>query len=77
MTEKKGRTTNERHDPEQDLRHSTDPLIAWHALGKPARQQQRQQRTWRRKNGGRIAAELLGLLALATVAVLLLAGGAR
>ncbi|MFP5505615.1 MAG: hypothetical protein ACLGH6_05410 [Gammaproteobacteria bacterium] len=71
MSEKNGRT--ERHDHKRnDPRDSTDPVMGWHELGKPARMQRKQKRSWRRKDGGGIAAELAGLLALATVAGVLL-----
>jgi len=73
MSEKNGRT--ERHDHKRnDPRDYTDPVMGWHELGKPARIQRQQKRSWRRKNGGGIAAELAGLLALALVAGLLLVG---
>lgn len=70
MDKKKGRT--KRHDPQQDLfRNSTgnvDPLIGWHSLAKPARENRRQKRTWRRKSGGAILVDLAALLSVAVLA---------
>ncbi|NMF99912.1 hypothetical protein GPA27_21290 [Aromatoleum toluolicum] len=52
---KKGRTG--RHDPKQfNFDHSTgndDPLRGGHELGKPARLNRQQKRSWRRKGGAR------------------------
>lgn len=74
MSEKNGRT--ERHDHKRnDPCNATDPLMGWHELGKPARLQRQQKRSWRRKNGGGITGELAGLLVMAGVAALLLIGG--
>lgn len=73
---KKGRTR--RHDPKQlDCNHSTgndDPLRGWHELGKPARLNRQQKRSWRRKSGGAIDAVLLALMIVAAMACLMLAG---
>lgn len=46
VTEAQG-TSQKRDTPEY-----TDPLIGWHELGKPARLQRKQKRSWRRKGGG-------------------------
>lgn len=76
MTQKtKGRT--ERHDPKQnDSRDSinADPVAGWYSLGKASRTNRQQKRTWRRKSGGAINADLLALLILAAVAGLMLTG---
>lgn len=34
--------------PEDLFPNHTDPLAGWHALAKPARQNRRQKRTWKR-----------------------------
>jgi len=79
MTQKtKGRT--ERHDPKQNERLDStapDPVAGWFALAKPARMNRQHKRTWRRKGGGAVSADLLALLILATVSALMLAGVIR
>lgn len=52
---------------------STDPLIGWHNLAKPARARQQK----RGKQRGRIDAYLAGQLAVLAVLVLLIVGGVR
>lgn len=67
-----------RHDPKQndsrDFTGNGDPLRGWHELGKPARLNRQQKRSWRRESGGAISADLLALLILAAVAWLMLTG---
>ncbi len=54
---------------------STDPLAGWHDLAKPAREQRRSKRSWRR-TGGTISPDLLASLLILAVAALLLVWGA-
>jgi hypothetical protein len=56
-----------------DFPKGTDSLLGRHELGKPTQEQRRLQRTWRR-SGGAIRADLAGLLILAVMAGLILAG---
>ncbi len=64
---------NAPHSTTDTANFTTDPLIGWHDLAKPARDRQ-PNRGWRRKAGGAIDAVLLGLLAFLAVVILLHTG---
>lgn len=74
--------------PGNDSSNSTAPVVererglflplAWAQLeGKPSRESRKLKRTWKRKAGGAISAELLGLLVLGAVVAILLMGVAK
>ena len=50
------------------------PSLGWFDLAKPARLSRKLKRGWKRKTSGYILTELLGLVALALVAAVLLVG---
>lgn len=50
------------------------PSLGWFDLAKPARLSHKLKRGWKRKSCGYILTELLGLVALALVAAVLLVG---
>lgn len=50
------------------------PSLGWFDLAKPARLSRKLKRGWKRKTSGYILTELLGLVALALVAAVLLMG---
>lgn len=76
MDNKKGRT-DKRNSPKQDTPNHTDPLIAWHSLGKASRRTRQAKRGWKRRSRGMVRGDLLALLLVLLVALLMLAGVAQ
>ena len=67
-------TPHDRNQDEQQRAPAHYPSLGWFDLAKPARLNRKLKRGWKRKSCGYILTELLGLVALALVAAVLLVG---
>ena len=64
----------DRYQDEQQHFPAHPPSLGWFDLAKPARLNRKLKRGWKRKSCGYILTDLLGLVALALVAAVLLVG---
>lgn len=67
-------TPHDRNQDEHQHAPAHPPSLGWFDLAKPARLSHKLKRGWKRKSCGYILTELLGLVALALVAAVLLVG---